>query len=66
MGKVALGKGLGALINTRVASPTPAVEQGERVQQVSLDQIVASPLQPRTHFSEETINELVDSIKQHG
>ncbi len=29
MAKVALGKGLGALINTRVASPTPAVESGE-------------------------------------
>ena len=33
MPKVALGKGLGALINQRVASPTPMPELGERVQQ---------------------------------
>ena len=36
--KPALGKGLSALINTRVASPTPREEDGERVQMVSLDQ----------------------------
>ncbi|RYD60948.1 MAG: transcriptional regulator, partial [Verrucomicrobiaceae bacterium] len=30
----ALGKGLGALINVRVASPTPALERGERLQMV--------------------------------
>ncbi len=66
MAKVALGKGLGALINTRVASPTPAVESGERVQFVSVDQIVASPLQPRTVFNEANLDELVGSIKEHG
>ncbi len=66
MAKVALGKGLGALINTRVASPTPAVESGERVQLVSVEQIVASPLQPRTVFHEENLDELVASIKEHG
>jgi ParB family chromosome partitioning protein len=66
MAKVALGKGLGALINTRVASPTPAVESGERVQLVSVEQIVASPLQPRTFFHEENLEELVASIKEHG
>ena len=31
MPKVALGKGLGALINPRVASPTPAADVGERI-----------------------------------
>jgi ParB family chromosome partitioning protein len=66
MAKVALGKGLGALINTRVASPTPAVESGERVQLVGLERIVASPLQPRTVFREENLDELVSSIKEHG
>ncbi|MEA3212335.1 MAG: ParB family transcriptional regulator, chromosome partitioning protein [Chthoniobacter sp.] len=66
MAKVALGKGLGALINTRVASPTPAVESGERVQLIGLDQIVPSPLQPRTVFRDENLQELVDSIKVHG
>ncbi|HEY3900931.1 MAG TPA: ParB/RepB/Spo0J family partition protein [Chthoniobacter sp.] len=66
MPKVALGKGLSALINTRVASPTPAVESGERVQSVPLARIVASPLQPRTVFRDEHLQELVDSIKEHG
>ena len=61
-----LGKGLGALINTRVATPAPIVEEGERVQQIPLDRIVASPLQPRTEFREEELRELVDSIRERG
>ena len=66
MAKTALGKGLGALINTRVASPTPAVESGERVQRIALAQIVPTPLQPRTVFNDEHLEELVASIKEHG
>jgi ParB family transcriptional regulator, chromosome partitioning protein len=62
----ALGKGLGALINARVASPTPLPEKGERVQVVSLSQIIPTPLQPRTVFREENLDELVESIKEHG
>lgn len=66
MAKVVLGKGLSALINTRVASPTPAVESGERVQRIRLAQIVPTPLQPRTVFRDEHLEELVASIKEHG
>jgi len=66
MAKAALGKGLGALINTRVASPTPAVENGERVQLVALSQIIPTPLQPRTVFRDDHLDELVASIKEHG
>ena len=74
MAKSALGKGLGALIGTRPQpAPTPAaemqpgvVEPGEKVQQVPLSSIVASPLQPRTEFAAEALGELVDSIRQHG
>jgi ParB family chromosome partitioning protein len=62
----ALGKGLGALINTRVASPMPAADSGERVQLVPLDQIGPTPLQPRSVFRDENLQELVDSIKEHG
>ena len=51
--KPALGKGLSALINTRVASPTPIEADGERVQMIALDQIVASPWQPRTEFRDD-------------
>lgn len=62
----ALGKGLGALINARVATPTPIAEKGERIQIVSLSQIVPTPLQPRSVFRDENLQELVDSIKEHG
>lgn len=66
MPKVALGKGLGALINQRVASPTPVPELGERVQQIKLADIIPTPLQPRTEFRGEKLRELVDSIREHG
>jgi ParB/RepB/Spo0J family partition protein len=66
MAKLALGKGLGALINTRVASPMPAVESGERVQRIRLEQIVPTPLQPRTVFRDEHLEELVASIREQG
>jgi ParB family transcriptional regulator, chromosome partitioning protein len=62
----ALGKGLGALINTRVASPTPIQEKGERVQSIALGLIIPTPLQPRTVFKDDNLQEMVDSIKQHG
>ena len=64
MSKVALGKGLGALIQPRVATPQP--EPGERVQKISLNEIVASPFQPRTEFRGERLLELVESIREHG
>jgi len=66
MPKVALGKGLSALINQRVASPTPMPELGERVQMVRLENITPTPLQPRTEFRGEKLLELVESIRVHG
>ncbi len=70
MPKAALGKGLGALIQARpataLASPTPVVEQGERIQQVRLSAIVPTPLQPRTVFREEVLQEMMESIRLHG
>lgn len=66
MAKTALGKGLGALINHRVAAPQPAEERGERVQNLALSEIVPTPLQPRTEFHAEELTELVASIREHG
>ncbi|MFL6570063.1 MAG: ParB/RepB/Spo0J family partition protein [Chthoniobacterales bacterium] len=71
MAKSALGKGLGALIGTRPVPLRPpqidvAPEAGERVQQVDLTSIVASPLQPRKEFAADALQELVDSIREHG
>jgi ParB family transcriptional regulator, chromosome partitioning protein len=65
MAKVVLGKGLGALIsNNKPASV--AIEPSERVEQVALTDIVPSPLQPRKAFNSEQLQELVESIREHG
>ncbi len=66
MAKAALGKGLGALITPRVASPAPAPELGERVQLLDLGKIAPTPFQPRKEFRAEELQELTDSIRQHG
>ncbi len=76
MAKQALGKGLGALIG-RVdkddkdedvtASPVNAdPEPGDRVISASLSEVIPSPLQPRKHFTDDALDELVDSIREHG
>jgi ParB family chromosome partitioning protein len=41
-------------------------ESGERVHQINLATIVPSPLQPRKDFAREALQELIDSIRQHG
>ncbi len=66
MAKEALGKGLGALISTRIACPAPDEQVGEKIQCVALSQIVSSPMQPRTHFREEKLGELIESIREQG
>ncbi len=72
MSKQALGKGLGALIRKQPGTPSPqdAASQGVdghgRAREVDIDKVVPSPLQPRTHFIETPLDELVESIRQHG
>lgn len=71
MAKRALGKGLGALIKGASSSdstPNPTIDlrPGESVTEVPLDKIVPSPLQPRKHFKEESLEELKQSIAELG
>jgi ParB family chromosome partitioning protein len=67
MARSGLGKGLGALIGTpSVAAATDVAESGERVHQIDLARIVPSTLQPRKDFGREALQELIDSIRQHG
>lgn len=66
-----LGKGLSSLIppkiNKEVISPSSEVlPSEERVIQVPLEKIKANPNQPRTNFDHEGIEELTNSIKEHG
>ncbi len=42
------------------------VPPGERIVKVPLASITASPMQPRKHFREEQLTELMDSIREHG
>jgi ParB family chromosome partitioning protein len=54
-----LGKGLGALI--------PATEvSGPGLSEVAVDLIVPNPMQPRQALDGETLQELADSIREHG
>lgn len=66
MAKVALGKGLGALISPGKSTGETAPQPGEKVVDVKREQIVPSPLQPRRTFQEEQLKELADSIREHG
>ena len=67
MARSGLGKGLSALIGTpSIAASTDVAESGERVHQISLASIVPSTLQPRKDFGREALQELIDSIRQHG
>jgi len=67
MARTGLGKGLGALIGTpSVATRPDVIESGERVHQINSANIVPSALQPRKDFGREALQELVDSIRQHG
>jgi ParB family transcriptional regulator, chromosome partitioning protein len=67
MARSGLGKGLGALIGPPSAAPRADTgEPGERVHQINLATIVPSALQPRKNFAREALQELIDSIRQHG
>ncbi|MEA4882785.1 MAG: ParB/RepB/Spo0J family partition protein [Clostridia bacterium] len=58
-----LGKGLGALIDeTKSASPG---ELG-RAMEIPLDRLSPNPFQPRRAFDQAKIDELAESIRQHG
>src|SRR5436189_3573973 len=67
MARSGLGKGLGALIGPPAVAPREdVVDSGERVHQIGLVRIVPSALQPRKDFGRDALQELIDSIRQHG
>ena len=62
--KHGLGRGLGALLSS---SSAPAAETGaSRVQELSIDSIVANPRQPRKAFDDKTLQDLSQSLKRSG
>lgn len=82
MAKPALGRGLGALMGggsgkppatmppppapATATAPAPAKPTGEQVQRIPVTRIVPCPFQPRKDFTEDSIKELADSIKEQG
>jgi ParB family chromosome partitioning protein len=72
MAKQALGKGLGALIRKQTADVSPnhsdagLKDDEKRVRNAPIDHVVASPLQPRAQFVESPLDDLMESIRQHG
>jgi ParB family transcriptional regulator, chromosome partitioning protein len=79
MAKPALGRGLGALMGGSSPGKTapapsvpttittaPAKPAGEHVLRIPVAQIVPCPFQPRKDFTEDSIKELADSIRQQG
>ena len=72
MAKPSLGRGLGALLGSTQATPPISVPQarmedgGERIEQIGIGEIVPSPLQPRRVFAEDSLTELIDSIRARG
>lgn len=63
MAKKALGKGLGALMGMEEVSQET---EKQPAQEVDIQKIDINKEQPRKHFDEEKMQDLADSIRQHG
>lgn len=77
--KKALGRGLSALLSdnksddrlevdvhppARSEKPSPVPMSG--IAEIPVDEIEVNPFQPRTHFDQDALQELAESIKVHG
>src|SRR5687768_7906334 len=76
--KKALGRGLSALLSDNSAedklevdiqSPASSQQKGvvaSGIAEIPIEEIEVNPFQPRTHFDQEALQELSESIKVHG
>ena len=62
----ALGKGLDALLSGSNTNSTNDIGANTRMQKIPLDKIIPNRFQPRKTFNEESLQELAQSLKQHG
>lgn len=65
----AMGKGLSALLEnaaTDITSKSPEGGVVGSISMISIESIEANPFNPRSHFEEEALRELSDSIAIHG
>lgn len=63
--KKGLGRGFDALI-PKDFDNTVLLSQDERVQKIAVDKLSPNPDQPRQSFDETALQELADSVQQHG
>ena len=72
---MALGRGLGDILSEVEEAYEKDLNgidnfeleaQGARVEELSVDIISPNPFQPRTHFDEQALKELSESISEHG
>lgn len=75
--KMALGRGLGALIDDAPAPASSKAEQqpqqpiekkvvSDLVNEIDIESIDVNPFQPRSNFDQDALNELAESIKKLG
>ncbi|HDR68773.1 MAG TPA: ParB/RepB/Spo0J family partition protein [Bacteroidaceae bacterium] len=64
--KNALGRGLGALIDMSDESDRQLIRSAAAVNEIPLDNILGNPYQPRSSFDENALDELVQSVREHG
>ena len=69
--KKGLGRGFGSLIPTNLIDETfdPTAQQDVKVshlRDIAIDQVVPDPDQPRRFFDENALNELTESVREHG
>ena len=66
MTKKRLGRGLDALIPLSEEEPSQASHGPQGIQQVNTADITPNPPQPRSSIVEDELQELAQSIKEHG
>jgi len=67
--KNALGRGLGALLEDSspdTSRPDDSVREYSSINEIPLGNIEVNPFQPRSHFDQEALQELADSIAVQG
>lgn len=69
--KKGLGRGFESLIPTELLDESfdPTAGEDERIsdlRNIKIDEIAADPDQPRRHFDESALNELAESVREHG
>jgi ParB family chromosome partitioning protein len=70
---MSLGRGLDSLIPKKTIAPTaPSPDKpdetisGEQILQIPVEQITVNPRQPRKEFGHSSLEDLINSIKEHG